>query len=162
MSDVEESRLKNKSHEIKIDKSRYDNLDLDNCMLSYMDHVILVYFKCCLCGPSKETYKYYQKVDKYLTDYTDILSMSNLHQELLKFKYLLFSEDQTAIFNLRSSKVEVDSDLLLDSPWSHFYYFAKDLDNNVRVETIKKCLMNQATGASGFNRKLTSLTRSST
>jgi len=72
-----------------------------------------------------------------------------------KLKYLLMDEDQVAIFNYRS-KIEVSKCYLNGSKFNNFYYFMKDLNDNVDFDQIKNELV-ERDNQKRFNLRLKNL-----
>jgi len=127
------------------EKSTNYNYNISNtkiCLLSFCDHLLITYFKCCLVGRTSKINKYYEELRDIVFPYTDILNITNNIFEMEKLKYLLMDEDQVAVFNYRS-KIEVSNCYLNGSKFNNFYYFMKDLNDNVDVEQIKNELVDR-------------------
>ena len=121
------------------------NYDISNtkvCLLNFCDHFFITYFKCCLVGRTAKINKYYEELRDIVNPYTDILNITNNIFEMEKLKYLLMDEDQVAVFNYRS-KIEVSKCYLNGSKFNDFYYFMKDLNDNIDVELIKNELVDR-------------------
>ncbi len=54
-------------------------------------------------------------------------------------KYLLLDEDQTALFNYRL-KIDMKSNLSKPTKYSDYYNFSKGLNDEVKIDLIKKQL----------------------
>ncbi len=66
-------------------------------------------------------------------------------------KYILLNEDQIALFNLRTSKIKVEQLEVEESSFSKYYYFMKELDNEVETDLIRKDISERK---DDLNRKL--------
>ena len=120
-----------------VTKTKYTPLLEERVPLSVFDHFILSYFCCFICGRLKKISNHYKEVEEIVSSYTDILNIVQNSFEMEKLKYLLMDEDQVAIFNLRS-KLSFDKEASNSSEFSKFYYFCKDLNDNVKTEQIKQ------------------------
>jgi len=87
-------------------------------------------------GKTKIINDYYEKVRPLARDYTDILNISYNIYEMEKLKYLLFDEEQIALFNLRS-KVNVTNKNIANTNFTKFYYYTKELDDEIPNEQLK-------------------------
>ncbi len=116
-------------------KKKYASSGEDNTLLNFWDHFLLCYFPCCIYGRKLKISNYYQKVEVFIDEYTDMLNITNNIYELEKLKYLLLDEDQIAIFNIRS-KINVERDEANISNFSKGYYFVKDLNDGIDEKQI--------------------------
>jgi len=117
-------------------KTKYSFKDEDDMLLSLWDHFMLTYLCCCVFGKTKIINDYYEKVRPLARDYTDILNISYNIYEMEKLKYLLFDEEQIALFNLRS-KVNVTNKNIANTNFTKFYYYTKELDDEIPNEQLK-------------------------
>ncbi len=152
VENIIESRTKNKLREYPVEKTRYNAND-HNRLLSFIDHFFLAYMSCCVCGRTKKIKEYYEQISEIIDPYVDILSISNNVFEMEKLKYMLMDEDQVALFNLRNSKIYVEPKAIDQSRFSHYYYYTKDLDNEIDIDSIKKKISSEYKN-DDFNRKL--------
>lgn len=112
------------------------------------------------CFVSKRTRKitnYYNKLSSLIDSYTDILSICNNIFEVEKLKYVIMDEDQVAIFNIRN-KVHVDPKFINQSIYSKYYYFTKEMFDNMELSKIRKELLERP-DKDKFNEKIVNLGR---
>ena len=148
------SRQKENSEEVK--KGKY-NISSDECMLlSFWEHFLLTYLCCCVCGRTKKVNDYYKSISNDVDQYTDMLNITNNMMELDKIKYLLMDKDQTAYFNTRS-KIQLDPAKVATSEYSKYYYFTKQLNEDVKLDEIDRSLGCRYEDKV-FNRKIRDLT----
>ncbi len=156
MKNLEDSKKKGN----EVTKENYSLFGQRRNLLSFCDHFMLTYLKCCVCGRIKKISTYYEKIDFLVTYYTDILSISNNIFELEKLKYLLLDEDQVSLFNYRM-KLNVKSDLNQNSKYADYYYFTKSLNDDINLGEIQHRIRNRNDNKF-FNKRLADLVERST
>jgi len=156
ISTARENLLESKGKNIP--KTKYAPFVEEKVPLNMFDHFILSYLCCCACGRLKKIATHYKEVEEIVSSYTDILNMVQTSFEMEKMKYLLMDEDQVAIFNLRS-KVSFERDSPNSSEFSKFYYFSKDLNDNIKTDQIQQELLERP-NQQRFNARLVDLDKS--
>ncbi len=140
-----------------IPKKFYSLTDKESNLLSFCDHCCLTYCCCLACGRSRKIKNFYETLELYTKDYTDICNITNNIFEMEKMKYLLMDEDQAAIFSLRT-KAHVKQNLQNQSSnFSRYYYFLRDLNDFVEIDNIK-CDILEREHQKTFNQRLINMT----
>ncbi len=148
-----DKKPKSNSPEDEVQNTKYSIVDEDKVLLSFLDHFLLTYLCCCVCGRTRKIANYYKEIEDLVAPYTDILNISYNMLELEKLKYILMDEDQIALFNMRR-KIQVDkNDEEKLSFFSKCFYFSKDLNDSVNDTQIKKEILERKSQLR-FNRKL--------
>jgi len=122
-----------------VTKEKYTIVNEKKLLLSLWDHFILTYFSCCKFGRLKRISHYYDNFQDHILEYTDILNFTNNIREMEKLKYLLFDEDQVALFNLRT-KLHLNTSKS-SSNFSDYIFYTKDLNDELNIEEIKKAIL---------------------
>ncbi len=141
----------------QIPKKNYSLTNKSALLLSLGEHICLVYLCCCVSERTQKIENFYQLLNYYMKDYTDICNITNNIYEMEKMKYLLMDEDQASIFSLRT-KIHVKENLQKHSNnFSTYYYFLRDLNDFVDIDGVKMDILkreNQKT----MNRRLINTT----
>ena len=130
-------------------------VDDSQILLNFWDHFFLSYCCCCISGRVRKVNDYYNNISDEIDEYTDMLNITNNIFELEKLKYVLMDEDQVALFNSRS-KVQMDIKKVDTSSFSKFYYFTKELNEDVKINELVKNISLRETDKK-FNQKLVDL-----
>ncbi len=137
-----QARLK----EEEISKSNFSSKG--KALLTNCDHFMLIYCCCILPKRTKKIANYYKGLSNITSEYTDMLTITNNIFEMEKLKFILFDEDQTALFNYRN-KVNVKSDihvskfLNIKDNFTEYFYFTKNLNNAIDLRELKIELKNR-------------------
>ena len=98
----------------------------DTFKFSLKEHFCACFFSSCSNDNLKRKNNIYQNLIYYVIEYTDLLNFAKIKSEFEKFKFVLISKTQIALFNLIDNENPLKDNL--NNRLSDYYNYSRDLE----------------------------------